>query len=499
MQVQTVVTRRRAAVAVAAAAGALVPGGTGAEAGGEILVTQEVITTGIDVPTFLTVAPGDFDRLFVTERAGRIRIIKSGALLEEPFLDISDQVNSEPPERAMACLAFHPDYPANGYFYVAYTDLNSDSVLARFQVTADPDVADPGSQSILITFPQPQPIHNVGWLSFGPDGYLYIGTGDGGLAGINAQDTSSLLGKLLRIDVDGPAPYGIPPDNPFVGTEGRDEIWAVGLRNPWRCAFDRDTDDLWIADVGEGQWEEISFQPAASPGGANYGWNCMEGDHCHAGDCTCNDPSLTDPVHEYSHSVGCAIIGGYVYRGSALPAMQGLYVYGDLCANKVWVYDPVLDSAEVLPGIYSGYSFGQDHDGELYVVSSSAIRKITIIDCNDNDVPDDQDISGGDSDDCDANGVPDECDPDCNGNMVADACDIANGDSRDRNGNGIPDECDEPADLDGDGMVGISDFLLLLANWGPCDEPCPPACLGDIDGDCTVGIVDFLLLLGAWG
>jgi glucose/arabinose dehydrogenase len=467
-----------------------------------ISVTTELITNDVQVPIHLAVAPGDTERLFIVERAGRIRIVKSGLLLATPFLDIADQVNADPPEGAMSSLAFHPDYQVNGHFYVSYTDLNGDSVVARFQVTADPEVADPGSLAPILFVPQPGPTHNVGWLEFGPDGFLYIGSGDGGnnTGGQFAQNLDSLLGKLLRIDVDGPFPYGIPTGNPYASGPGLDEIWAVGLRNPWRCGFDRLTGDLWIGDVGQSTWEEIDFQPAGTAG-ANYGWNCMEGNECHlpAHGCTCDDPVLTDPVHVYDHATGCAVIGGYVYRGSAVAALTGLYVFGDTCAGAIWTLDPADFGVSPLEGISIGpYSFGQDHDGELYIVSPLGVYKIVIVDCNDNQIPDDQDIADQTSDDCNTNGIPDECEPDCNDNGVADTCDIANGTSLDENGNGIPDECDEPADLDGDGSVGVTDFLILLAAWGACPDP-PEECPADLDGDGSVGVTDFLYLLGAWG
>ncbi len=338
-------------------------------------------------------------------------------------------------------------------------------------------------------------------------GYLYVAKGDGGndTDGVLAQDIESLFGKILRLDPSGddfPADpdrnYAIPPTNPFVGVAGRDEIWSLGLRNPWRCSFDRLTGDLWIGDVGEGSWEEISFQPAASPGGDNYGWNCMEGSSCHGTGCTCNDPTLTDPVYEYDHLTGCAVIGGYVYRGSAIPALQGLYLFADICAAKVWAYDSTDDTAVQVLANASPYSFGEDLDGELYLLSIFNIRKIVFFDCNDNGVPDQQDIDDLTSLDCNLDSIPDECQVDCNDNSIPDDCDIATGTSPDDDGNGIPDECDQQADFDGDGVVGIIDFLFLLSVWGNCPAP-PTECPADLNGDGVVGINDFLLLLGSWG
>jgi len=475
--------------------------------GSGISITTEVITDESDVPTFLTQAPGDADRLFFTERDGRIRVVLDGELQAAPFVDLSSIVDSGGPEGSLGGLAFHPDYQGNGLFYVAYTNLDSDSVLAELAVTADPNLADFASLRILLTFAELGPTHNIGWIAFGPDGYLYVAKGDGGnnTAGVFAQDIESLFGKILRLDPcndDFPADpdrnYAIPPTNPFVGVAGRDEIWALGLRNPWRCSFDRGTGDLWISDVGQSSWEEISFQPASSSGGENYGWNCMEGSSCHLTGCTCNDPTLRNPVYEYDHGTGCAVIGGYVYRGSAIPALQGLYLFADICAGKVWAYDINDGTAVQVLANASPFSFGEDLDGELYLLTTFNIRKIVFVDCNFNDVPDEQDIAGLTSLDCNLDSIPDECQLDCNGNSIPDDCDIADGTSPDDNGNGIPDECDEQADFDGDGVVGITDMLYLLSVWGNC--PAPPAeCPADLNGDGVVGINDFLLLLARWG
>ncbi len=472
--------------------------------GSGISITTEVITDESDVPTFLTQAPGDADRLFFTERDGRIRVVLDGELQAAPFVDLSSIVDSGGPEGSLGGLAFHPDYQGNGLFYVAYTNLDSDSVLAELTVTADPNLADFASLRILLTFAELGPTHNIGWIAFGPDGYLYVAKGDGGnnTAGVFAQDIESLFGKILRLDPcndDFPADpdrnYAIPPTNPFVGVAGRDEIWALGLRNPWRCSFDRGTGDLWISDVGQSSWEEISFQPAASTGGDNYGWNCMQGSACHLTGCTCNDPTLTNPVYEYDHGTGCAVIGGYVYRGSAIPALQGLYLFADICAGKVWAYDINDGTAVQVLANASPFSFGEDLDGELYVLTTFNIRKIVFVDCNDNGVPDTQDIADLTSLDCNLDSVPDECQLDCNGNSIPDDCDITDGTSPDDNGNGIPDECEPPCPWDCDsgidGTVGIVDFLTLFSQWGG-----PGTC--DFDGG-GVGITDFLQLLANWG
>ncbi len=435
--------------------------------GGPVVTTVPIAP--VDQATFLTQAPGDLSRLFVTGRTGRIRIIKDGVLLAEPFLDITALVDSSVDEYGLVCLAFHPGYQGNGQFFVTYSSFNSTGVLARGEVSADADRADPGSLGTVLAVAEPNPDHSVAWIAFGPDGYLYVGSGDGGVLtqGHAAQNTDSLLGKLLRIDVNAPFPYGIPAGNPFVGQHGLDEIWARGLRNPWRCSFDRLTGHLWIADVGGAAREEVNVQPAGA-GGANYGWNCMEATICHAPatGCTCGGPGLAAPVYEYDHTVGCAIIGGHVYRGAAIPQLQGRYIFGDLCAGKAWAYDPGAGTAsEILADLPFLWSFGEDLAGELYVLSNGWVSKIVFTDCNANSIPDVQDIAEGTSLDC--------------------------------NQNNVPDECDVLGDLDGDGLVGVPDLLSLLASWGPCPAP-PQACPADLSGDGTVGVIDMLILLASW-
>jgi len=351
------------------------------------LLTTERVASGLSAPLFVTSPPGDYDRLFIVEQnTARIRILKNGSLLAIPFLDIG-ALASQGGEQGLLGLAFHPDYANNGLFFVNYTDNAGSTVVARYQVSGDPDVADPGTASILLTIPQPYSNHNGGMIAFGPnDGYLYIGMGDGGSAndpGNRAQTPSTLLGKILRIDVDGGPPYGIPPDNPFVGISPYlPEIWAVGVRNPWRFSFDRKTGDLWIGDVGQNSWEEIDFQPAGSAGGENYGWRCMEATHCTGlTGCTCNAPELTLPIHEYSHAAGnCSVTGGYVYRGCELPEFDGVYFFADYCSGRIWTleYDGVtpptiVDRTVELdpPGTQSiGLlpSFGEDAAGNLYIV-----------------------------------------------------------------------------------------------------------------------------------
>jgi glucose/arabinose dehydrogenase len=328
---------------------------------------------GLTEPVYLTYANGDSSRLFIVEQPGTIRIWREGQLLPQPFLDIQDLVNDEASERGLLGLAFHPDYPNNGQFFVNYTDVNGDTVVARYRVSDDPDRADPASAQTVLAVDQPYANHNGGDLVFGPDGYLYIGLGDGGSAGDpqnNAQNLGSLLGKMLRIDVN-QDPYGVPNDNPFVQQGGaRPEIWAYGLRNPWRYSFDRATRDLFIADVGQNQIEEVDFQPADSRGGENYGWRFMEGSGPYKGSAP---DGLIPPVTEYTHAEGgCSITGGYVYRGQALPALDGVYFFGDYCTGYIWSLRRTASGAwEKQLFLESGLrisSFGEDPAGELYVV-----------------------------------------------------------------------------------------------------------------------------------
>jgi glucose/arabinose dehydrogenase len=322
------------------------------------------------------VSAGD-DRLFVVEKSGTIRIVRAdGSVKPAPFLDISARVGSSGSEQGLLGLVFHPAYAANGYFYVNYTDNQGDTHISRFSVTADPDVADPNSEFNLLTVHQPYSNHNGGDLHFGPDGYLYIGLGDGGSGGDpgnRAQSLDSLLGKILRIDVDQGSPYAIPPDNPFVDGDPNtlEEIWAYGLRNPWRFSFDSQTGDLFIGDVGQNQWEEIDYQLASSNGGENYGWRCYEGNHPYnLNGC---GPAQDDvfPVYEYSHSDGCAVVGGYLYRGSQSPALFDHYIFGDNCGADLWSLTP--DAAGGWQVVSLGQfginpsSFGQGADGELYL------------------------------------------------------------------------------------------------------------------------------------
>lgn len=328
-------------------------------------------------PVQITHAGDGTGRLFVVEKAGRIRILEGGVLLAPPFLDITSQVLSRGFEQGLLSVAFHPEFAENGLLFVNYTHLSGDSVVARYRVQPGGSAVDAASAQVILQIPQPAGNHNGGMLAFGPDGYLYIGTGDGGGAGdpfATAQDPSSLLGKMLRLDVDTDEGYAIPPDNPFAHDLGiRDEIWAFGLRNPWRYSFDRQTGDLWIADVGQNAYEEINRQPANSAGSENYGWSLMEGTHCYPQDAACDPNGLTLPVAEYDHSLGCSITGGYVYRGLASEALHGVYVFGDYCSGRVWGLFPSADGEwvrhELLRTGQQISSFGQDEVGELYFTS----------------------------------------------------------------------------------------------------------------------------------
>src|SRR5690606_4493792 len=345
--------------------------------------------TGFSSPLFATTPPGDRDRLFVVERGGTIRVIVDGTVQPRPFLDLGSRVLAGG-ERGLLGLAFHPRYASNGYFFVCYTrSPDGASMVERYRVSSgNPNVADPNvDRRILGPVAQPFSNHNGGGLAFGPDGYLYVSLGDGGSAGdpsCNAQRGDTLLGKVLRLDVDTPGTI-VPATNPFVNDPNvRDEIWALGLRNPWRFSFDRLTGDLYIGDVGQNAIEEIDFQPANSRGGENYGWKIMEGTRCFstascpAGVPACNSPVLNLPIHEYTHSGGaCSVTAGYVYRGCGVPSLRGTYFFGDYCAGTIWSFRYVNGQISEfrqrtdLGRVNQLSSFAEDADGELYVISLS--------------------------------------------------------------------------------------------------------------------------------
>lgn len=391
-------------------------------------VTTVTVASGLNRPVYVCAPPGDTSRLFIVEKRGVIKILDltTGTVLATPFLDIDALVvnpTSGQDERGLLGLAFHPDYTNNGNFYVNYIDTSSspgDTVVARYRVMGDPatsNVANPASALILLTVDQPESNHNGGCMQFGSDGMLYIGLGDGGGANDqhgtigNGQNTSTLLGKLLRLNVDIPSPY-VPADNPFVGAgPPLDEIWALGLRNPWRFSFDSLTDDLYLADVGQNIWEEVNYIPAGAGGGQNYGWRCMEGNACFISpsgpDCVCNGQNLTYPIHVYNHSNNrCSITGGYVYRGAVIPGEYGNYFYGDFCTGEIW-------SFRVVNGAATGNSlrlthaaltsFGEGGDGELYVVtgittSNGVVRRIVPLHNHPADINADGSIDQADAD-----------------------------------------------------------------------------------------------------
>jgi glucose/arabinose dehydrogenase len=364
------------------------PGGTSARAAAIFnpanVVFREAVS-GLVQPIFITNAGDGSNRLFIVERAGRVRVFKEGSLLAAPFLDIQSLVNDAGSEQGLLALAFHPNYETNGLFYTVYTDGNGSLVLSRFSRSAgSPDLANPNSRVPLLTIPPPgHENHNGGTLAFGRDGYLYWSTGDGGGGGDlanNAQNLNSLLGKILRLDVDRADPglnYFIPRTNPFYNMpDRRGEIWAYGLRNPWRISFDRATGALFIGDVGQGSREEIDYQPAGSPGGQNYGWRVMEGTLCFNPSTGCNQSGKVLPVAEYSHALGCSVTGGYIYRGAFYPDLQGRYFYADFCSGILFsLYnDPVngWTVTQVVDTPYQISTFGEDELGELYFTDYSA-------------------------------------------------------------------------------------------------------------------------------
>lgn len=505
-----------AACAAAACGSTVMAGDRGGDKGGVAGTGIPPLTTirvaqGLSLPTQVMAPAGEPNRLWICEKAGVIKILQFLPLsvLPTPFLDINSLVinpSGTNDERGLLGLAFDPNYFTNGYFYVHYINNSQVSTIARYTVQGNPttsNVADPASARIILTQSQPFSNHNGGWIGFGPDGYLYISFGDGGSQNdpnANGQNLNTWLAKILRVDVNGddfPADpnrnYAIPPTNPFAGpTAGLDEIWAYGLRNPWRCSFDRLTGDFWIADVGQGTWEEVNVQPASSAGGVNYGWRCYEGPNAFNTTGCGPQSSMTFPVYSYNHGSGCSITGGYVYRGCTMPELQGTYFFADYCSNSIWSFSwsaaggvtnfqnrtTELDPAGAI-AISSISSFGEDGLGEMYIVEHGGGELFRIIP---------------------GTGYPAQ--PDCNSNNRPDACDIVLGISQDTNGNGIPDECEKGpcvADLNGDGSVGPADLGMLLGSWGDpgCGGSSP--CSADLNGDGVVGPADLGAMLGSWG
>lgn len=424
-----------------------------AQAGTPPLTFDEFLF-GFSSPVYITHAPDDFERLFVVEQRGTIQIVRNDAILPSPFLDIQSQVEFGG-EEGLLGMAFHPDFPASPWVYVYYIESGTDdTVVSRFNVPpGTPDDADEASEFEILRFSQPFDNHNGGWIGFSPlDGYLYISSGDGGIncgPGNPSQDLNSLLGKILRIDVDGGSPYAIPGDNPFVGAPGLDEIWSYGFRNPWRCAFDQETGDFFVGDVGEGNREEIDYQPGTSSGGENYGWDCKEGSECSSisgcsnPGCGCGDGMLVDPVAEHDHGAGCSITGGEVYRGCRISGMAGTYFYSDWCSGTVWSFrmvNGVREDFQVQSFSFGGFgptSFGRDAYGELYACNSGAgsISRIVEVSPSIND--------------CDSSGTED-------------ACDILDGSAVDANGNGLIDSCEPGGGIPAASSWGVVVFGLLI-------------------------------------
>jgi glucose/arabinose dehydrogenase len=334
----------------------------------------ETLYTGLNQPTYATHAGDGSGRLFVTERAGRIKVFSAPNTEAKVFLDIEDRVDDSGPEQGLLGLAFAPDYASSGQFYVYYTDNQGDTVVARYRVSGDPNAADKESEQGLLWVDQPAPNHNGGMLAFGPDGALWVGLGDGGGANDtfgSGQNPNTFLGKIVRMDVRGQG--------------ATSTIWGTGLRNPWRFSFDRTTGDLWIADVGQDLFEEIDFVPAAdvAAGGLNFGWPVMEGMHCR-GDAACDTNAFYAPIYEYGHAGnGCSVTGGYVYRGGAFPSLQGVYIYGDFCSGNVWALwrerNGMLRNERILPNAAAASSFAEDEGGELYLVDiGGTVRRIVM-------------------------------------------------------------------------------------------------------------------------
>lgn len=459
--------RTRIAVLGAATIAAALTSGV-ATAGGEIEpLTTELTAPLLRFPTGAYSAPQDSTRFYITEKRGTIRILnlKTGVINSDVFLDIDSLVGggtSTNSERGLLGLAFHPDWQTNRKFYVYYTANSGATVIAEYTAT-DADVADAGSANTVWTYSQPFSNHNGGWIGFGPDGYLYIGSGDGGSGGDpgnRGQDlTNQPLGKMHRIDVNGddfPADanrdYAIPADNPFAakGEIGDDEIWAYGLRNPWRSSFDMDTGDLYIADVGQNAREEINFQRSISNGGENYGWRCREGNSNFNFGGNCSEQTFTEPIHVYTHSLGFSVTGGYVYRGCAIPTLDGTYFFADYGTSRIWSFNAGGGSSNFndrstelnppgTPSINRIASFAQDLRGEVYIIehgtgSNGEMWKIVPV---------------------------------------------------------TPTQSDN--DLNCDGAVDFTDLLALLSVYGPCD-----GCFEDLDGNHEVDFNDLLALLADW-
>ena len=440
----------------------------------------ELFAAGLTKPLLATFAPGDSTRVFIVEQGGRIKIVKNDSLLPDPFLNINSLVSSGS-ERGLLGLAFHPDYQSNGQFFVNFTNNSGNTVVRRYNVSANPDSADASSGFDIITINQPFSNHNGGMIAFGPnDGYLYIGMGDGGSAndpGNRAQNKKELLGKMLRLDVDGGSPYAIPIDNPFASdTNYSAEIWALGLRNPWRFSFDRATGDMYIGDVGQNIIEEIDYQAGSSSGGENYGWRLKEGNNCFIPSTGCDTiVGLTDPIAEYPHGGipnKCSVTGGYVYRGCAIPDLQGTYFYGDFCSGVNWsirydgatITDSTDRTAELGLGTAAISSYGEDYYGELYICSyfDGTVDKI---------VPDNVPSQCGITPCC--TGIRGDLNTDGSDANILDLTFLVDFIFR---GSGDPGACPEESDINSDGtsanILDLTYVVDLIFRGGPP----PPVC-----------------------
>jgi glucose/arabinose dehydrogenase len=463
-------------------------------AGGLPSLDTELVASGLTGANLVVAAPGDDSRLFVVQTNGIIRVIESGVLLTTPFLNIDAIVPNES-FNGLIGLAFHPDYENNGYFYLHHplgTTTSNRLTIARYTVTAEPNVADPNSREEILVLNYPSlPGHHLGGsLNFGPDGYLYIPLGDGGTTGgetaggARSQSLASPWGKVLRIDVndddfraDANRNYAIPPDNPFVGQGGDEAVFALGLRNPYRSCFDSATNDFYIADVGRFSREEIDIIPTGSGGGQNFGWNCAEGTLCTTNaNCSCTEDPLVDPIHEYAHADGCSVSGGAIYRGCAIEGIDGHFFFGDWCSRRIWSFrfdsNTVVEFTEwtdqlAPPGGFGAIlSISAGPLGELYITDGSSVRRIIpeggVIDRNDN-------------------GIADGCErAPCPGDIVS------------------SDTFQPPPD----GQVDAADLAFLLGAWGA-----NPGSLADMvtsrtfapPPDGMVDGADLAYLLGAWG
>lgn len=378
--------------------------------GNEGILSSIEIASGFTKPVYVCQPTGEHERLFVLEQKGIINIIKNGKRVRKPFADLRDRIHNPifpGDERGLLGLAFHPNYQENGFVFVNYTDEDDHTIVSRFNVSDGPDKLDEGSEKVLIKLKQPFSNHNGGHMDFGPDGYLYISVGDGGKWGDpydHAQNLETLFGSILRIDVDNGDPYSIPSDNPFINDpNAKDEIWMYGLRNVWRFSFDRETGDVYLGDVGQDLWEEIDFVSSEEAGGQNFGWRVMEGNHCYNPKENC-DPTGVLPIFEYPNDAnymktlmgmdepnmdGCSVTGGYVYRGSAMPSLQGTYFFADYCSGNIWTFKEEngkavdfqnrTDEINLAGGKWTNYisSFGEDNAGELYIVDyNGAVYKL---------------------------------------------------------------------------------------------------------------------------